>query len=1223
MRHPIPEPQAIPAHGDGDLPADILSEYQSALQEEIRAVRRNGLLASLRLKNGRFIDRIGSRFHYAFEMEAAPDLFWDGPADLVIPDQPSMVITLVSTSGLTLTASLPEHKGDRIGRARLHYNLTDILEKWIERLEGFKAMPNPAGERIRGALPVSGAPADVTVAEDLDPHQARAVLSALGHDAAFILSPPGSGKTRTIAEIVRLLRQRNQSVLVASRSARAADRIILSISRRMPASARENGQIIRLGDPDLPLLKRHPNLLLETRAALKAEAPMIRKTHLAEKLRAAKARAARVSRMIDILEWVARGERDLEVVEQAFMDLQAKKRQLEKRRRALKEMQRTVILWREAAEAAKKHRKAEADLIQLTESMATLKGEISDLAGKLAETADRLAEARQIYGRTSSAGWLTRQLRQIPPPEQQKEAIERLETEAAQMGERIDAKRSLLRIIQNNKTQLEAEAERLSQAYPAGRDDILKQKSLFQTRFEPLDRETKRLNKGYHDSRIRLAGLLSAQLKSLNQQGFSQVSGGTPEVVLNAIKAGYANAKAETRGLHVDSLRLELTRLGEEIAAYRADLGAAARNTGSSDHETEIGGMERRIVAEADVVVTTLSNACLHDAVHSRRFDAVILDEVSMAPVPAVWIAAGLAASRIIVLGDPGRLPPAVMSDGDLARKWLGRDVFETAGFTREEANHPNRVMLRRRYLTHPRISALAAEMMPQREAPDGKPQPDAIARFETAGGRSDDALAGWYSAPWGNISPVLMVDTGPSRAWITRLAGPDPSDGLNFMSAALCVSAAKAFLRKDRPPLAVGDDPRVLIIAPYVSHAALVDLLIRQEGLEDDIHAGTPESLYDLRAPVVILDMVEDDPFSGAPVYRPNADAVTRRRISDCLARAQSRLVVVGDFEHLEKRAHGAFTGSRFIPALRKKSAVIQAPDLIRDRGQNPPAAGPDNLSLEGGEADSPRTGVTREAFIEALNQDIDGASERVIVYSPALDAGRLSEVERALRAAAGKRVRVYVITRTAQERRKSEVEPYGEMARRIEDWGAMVIHRMRLAEKLVVIDDRILWFGSFDPLGPPDPADRGDFHGSMERRSGRTLIEFAGRRLRWNELVEARDAERHPRCPICGREIVAAAGRHWPYYWRCIEAGCYHRTIDQPPPAPMEKDALRCARCGGDVEFGYWGGNPCWRCRVNRKHRQPVVRTHLTTPEAAHRIPPRELVRLRKTFDIKPPSA
>ena len=527
--------------------------------------------------------------------------------------------------------------------------------------------------------------------------------------------------------------------------------------------------------------------------------------------------------------------------------------------------------------------------------------------------------------------------------------------------------------------------------------------------------------------------------------------------------------------------------------------------------------------------------------------------------------------------------------------------------------------MLHRRYLTHPRITALAAEMIPHRELPDGKPQPDAAARFEAGGFRHDDALAGWYGAPWGNMSPVTMIDTGPSKAWITRLAGPDPSDGLNFMSAALCVSAAKALLREDRRPLAVGDDPRVLIIAPYRSHAVLLDLLIRQESLENDVHAGTPESLYDLRAPVVILDLVEDDPFSGAPMYRPGADPMTLRQIGDCLARAQCRLVVVADFEYIEKRAPGTFTGSRFIPALRKKSVVIQAPDLIRERIQALQVSGPAEIPPGQGQADSPQSGVSREAFIEALNRDIECAQARVVIYSPALDMDRLSKVEPALRAAYGKGVGVHIITRPVEERRKKEGEAYREMERRIEDRGGRVIHRMRLPEKLVVIDDRILWFGAFDPLGPADPEDRGDCHKTMERRSGRPLIEFVVQRLRLTELVEAWEPKGHPICPICGREIVSAAGRHWPYYWRCIEAGCYHRTIDQPPPASLHRDALRCSRCGGDVEFGRWGGNPCWRCKANRKHRQPIVRTHLMTPETAQRIPPRELARLKKAFDIK----
>ena len=985
------EPTPDPKSRDIAPPEDILSEFITALQEEIAAVRRNGSAASVRLKNGRFITRIGSRFHYTFQMETPLGPFWDAPADLYIPGHPSLDITLLSTSGLTLFACLPNHMGGLIESASVHFSLTDILGKWIERLENFRNRPNPAGERIRGMRPVSGAPAAVAAAKDLDADQARAVASALGHDATFILSPPGAGRIRTIAEIVRLLYDRNHSVLIASRSSRGADQIILEISRRIKASGLENGRIIRVGDSQTLKLGDDATLLAETQAALKAEAPMKLRARLTEELRAAEARSVKISRRIDILAWLAHGENDLQEMDRLLLDLQGKKRLLEQRRRALKEMSRRAAFWREASEEAKKIQKVEAGVLQFADRMASLGSEISDLAAKLDDTVARLAEARDLYGKTSSAGWLSRQLRQLPTPEQQKDAVDRLEAETSVLRKMIDAKQMMLNTLENSKAQLDSALERFNRTYPGGRDDILKQRSLCQTQYEPLNRETKKLNKAYHDSRIGMAGLLSARLKSLNSWGLTQVSGGTPEIVLNAIKEGYANARSETRGLDIETLRRELARLENDIAAYRIELQTLPPETGDSDGEPSLAKMEERIIAEAAVVVTTLSNVCLQDAIQSRKFDTVIIDDASMAPIPAVWMAAGLAASRVVVLGDPNQLPPTVMSDSDLARKWLGRDVFEASGFTGDEADQSFRVTLHHRYGIHPRISALADQMRGDRRISDQTPQFD-----------DGEHLPGWYDAPWEHDSPLLMIDTGPSNAWITRVAGDDPSDRMNFVSAALCVSAAAAVLREDRKPLAAGDDPRVLIITPYAAQAALLDLMIRRRQLEDEVHAGTPESLFASPAPVVIVDMVEDDPFSGAPMFKPSADPLTLRRINTFLGRAQCRLIVIGNFGHIEKRAQEAVTGSMFLPELRKRSTVIQAPDLIRERL---PAGGPADRSKIGIQTGSLRPVVSREDFIESLTRDIEAAEERVVVYSPVLDMDRLAELKKNSACSQGKR--------------------------------------------------------------------------------------------------------------------------------------------------------------------------------------------------------------------------
>jgi len=58
--------------------------------------------------------------------------------------------------------------------------------------------------------------------------------------------------------------------------------------------------------------------------------------------------------------------------------------------------------------------------------------------------------------------------------------------------------------------------------------------------------------------------------------------------------------------------------------------------------------------------------------------------------------------------------------------------------------------------------------------------------------------------------------------------------------------------------------------------------------------------------------------------------------------------------------------------------------------------------------------------------------------------------------------------------------------------------------------------------------------------------------------------------------------------------------------------------SNCGGQVEYGEWGGNPVWRCLENHRHRQKVARTHLRLPKMREIIPKKELRRLDKLFGI-----
>jgi hypothetical protein len=144
---------------------------------------------------------------------------------------------------------------------------------------------------------------------------------------------------------------------------------------------------------------------------------------------------------------------------------------------------------------------------------------------------------------------------------------------------------------------------------------------------------------------------------------------------------------AEERFVALALAQSEATRLATEIdvAAARAEVTAAQRellaiDTALARIDSELTAIRETAIADAKVIATTLTRVCLRNELQDRRFDTVILDEASMAPIPALWIAARLADATVVVVGDLRQRPPIKQSEHPLADKWLGQNIFDVCG---------------------------------------------------------------------------------------------------------------------------------------------------------------------------------------------------------------------------------------------------------------------------------------------------------------------------------------------------------------------------------------------------------------------------------------------------------------------------------------------------------------------------------------------------------------
>ena len=1176
----------------------VLEEFRTALRIEIEAARRHESSSAVSLINGRRIAQVGSNYQYVFDVENVLNLPGDAPGDLYVPGRHRLDVIIISVDGMAITLSVPEDLGPFVPSARLQSNLAHLMRKLIERIEALANTPNPVGERVRGALPVSGESMRVDLGEELNADQAEAVASSLGRDTTFIWGPPGTGKTQAIGAIGEQLYRQGRSVLVVSHTNIAVDQAILRIGDKISADALAEGRVLRVGEPkDLHLKDHHPDLLLDTHIDRRSEELAKRRDVLKDELAAATEEAIQISRKVDILEWLNEAKTDITTMVKDLKEVRELELKLAHNRKEHSRLAASLPKWTAAVRAARYAQTCLTKKEKIGEIIKDINRRILAINNKLEEVGKRLAEAKALYTETASVGWLTRRWRRLPAPDEQLEIVKRLETDMGNLGLNLDETKRGLGDAEQKRSTFTHEIEAFLHKYSDTPEEVLRRAAARRDRLAQLTPKIERLAEACNQRRLQLEELLQVRLAALREWELASEPSGSAESMLSAIKAAYETAVSKCAGLELAVLQQAYKRLNEHIRALASEIHQI---------EESLKKIEEFVIADAVVVATTLTRAYLRDSIQSRRFDTVILDEASMAPIPALWVAASLAETNAVVVGDPKQLPPIVISQTQLAKRWLGRDIFDEVGLTSYAVRKPHLVTLKTQYRMHPEISAIPSTLVYERLLADGMIKLDGNF-YAPSDGRCDQDLLKWYRDDWGHDCPVLLVNTASVDAWVTSVSRGTRASRLNFLSATICVDLAEQLLRDSRPDFLPGDPPRILIICPYRPHAQLLELLLREQNL-NEARAGTVHTFQGSESDVVILDLVNDEPHWRVGMFDPKNDENTRRLLNVALTRPKRRLIIVADFQYISKLSKKAFLGADLIPFLLDRYVLVNALDIV-PAGLATRAAKA-QASILGGdvEPNATRLVVTQEHFYPMLRGDLTRSKRRVALFSAFITPDRLGQLEPPIRAAVERGVRVYVITKARGDRAKRELSTYRMLEEALGSWGVVVIHKRRMHEKLVFIDDEILWMGSLNPLSFSNTQE------IMERRKSREVVDDFTRTLRLNELLSEYE-DGPPACPICGGEVVASEGADDPFYWRCVEEDCYSRSIDQPP---LEGGIITCPNCGSKVEYGEWGGKPHWRCLENRQHRQKIARTHVLLPKMRAIIPKRELRKLDKHFGI-----
>ncbi|MDZ7681261.1 MAG: AAA domain-containing protein [Fodinibius sp.] len=122
-----------------------------------------------------------------------------------------------------------------------------------------------------------------------------------------------------------------------------------------------------------------------------------------------------------------------------------------------------------------------------------------------------------------------------------------------------------------------------------------------------------------------------------------------------------------------DELDQRIERLGERVDEHGGEVALEEKI------EKLVTVNERVELERKKLVGTTLAKVCTSDLFDGQEFDAVVIDEASMANLPYLMVLAAKAHAHIVVVGDPMQLPPIALTEDVHARKFLEEDIFTFA----------------------------------------------------------------------------------------------------------------------------------------------------------------------------------------------------------------------------------------------------------------------------------------------------------------------------------------------------------------------------------------------------------------------------------------------------------------------------------------------------------------------------------------------------------------
>lgn len=709
-----------------------------------------------------------------------------------------------------------------------------------------------------------------------------------------------------------------------------------------------------------------------------------------------------------------------------------------------------------------------------------------------------------------------------------------IESELERLGREVAyAEEALRRFLQLDDAR-KADAETTRQLREAEREREQAQSALSagQSKQTELASELEGWQQAGAFRRLFMRNERAIRLDSISEQ--SRVNAANNALV--AAKQKLSTTQSEIKRVAVDLAKAEKAVAGEDREQNKQRV--AEYNTKRQPLREELAAIAKKledirnaVLREARIVGATVTRTFLRP-VEFSAFDTVIIDEASMILLPAVFQAAGLATERVVIAGDFQQLPPIVQTEQQSIHEILAHDVFAGAGISLDAATAgkiPRLVMLDEQFRMDDSICKIVSGTFYKdrlRTHPD-RPSPN-FAESEFLSNR------------------LTIVDT--SRIWPFTTRNTFNSR-LNLMHALAVRNLVLHLKEHDRIKDAKGKG-RIGICTPYAAQAKLLREILKSHELDNaTVRASSVHGFQGDERSLMVLDLVDSvgERNVGIFLQANQLEDSGAKLLNVALSRAKEGLVIVANLTFLDQKLPSDAILRGVLHDIQRSAQIVDVKEVLAlcpviedlKRFGSQPELDPECL----------RTGLFGgRDFAKLCRFDMENAKQSIVVFSAFITQERAAQMGDLFRQKIIQGVKVRCVTRPANRNGTIPEEQGRTALTALETLGVAIDLRNDIHEKVVLIDNKIVWFGSLNPLShTPRTSElmaRVDNAGVASHLASILSV----RRRSAEELERGAFTEpENPRCEQCSGWSVLIRGKYGPFFG-CANGCEWKQNVDAP---------------------------------------------------------------------------